>query len=220
MVYLVKMLERSNVELLILATTFLKKLSIYKVRCKRAVCVPPLLTSGRMNPIRPVSSAPLLNHAVCTHEKQETMAQCRIHSQKLAMPAHVPDPPSHLTRPGHPEPPGAFQYRFTLVTFLPSLTPSQENKETMAQCRIVEKLMKFVPVLNDVLLMSVLRLLHNLSFDHTLRDDMVKHGLIPKVRANTVDWQVAAWPRGYESALCRGGSESAGETDDVRLQSC
>lgn len=32
MVYLVKMLERSNVELLILATTFLKKLSIYKVR--------------------------------------------------------------------------------------------------------------------------------------------------------------------------------------------
>ncbi len=29
-VYLVKMLERSNVELLILATTFLKKLSIYK----------------------------------------------------------------------------------------------------------------------------------------------------------------------------------------------
>lgn len=30
MVYLVKMLERSNVELLILGTTFLKKLSIYK----------------------------------------------------------------------------------------------------------------------------------------------------------------------------------------------
>lgn len=29
-VYLVKMLDRSNVELLILATTFLKKLSIYK----------------------------------------------------------------------------------------------------------------------------------------------------------------------------------------------
>ena len=29
-VYLVKMLDRSNVELLILSTTFLKKLSIYK----------------------------------------------------------------------------------------------------------------------------------------------------------------------------------------------
>lgn len=52
----------------------------------------------------------------------------------------------------------------------------------MSSCKIVEKLMKFVPVLNDVLLMSVLRLLHNLSFDHSLRDDMVKHGLIPKVR--------------------------------------
>lgn len=90
-VYLVKMLDRSNVELLILATTFLKKLSIYK-----------------------------------------------------------------------------------------------ENKETMASCKIVEKLMKFVPVLNDVLLMSVLRLLHNLSFDHTLRDDMVKHGLIPKVCTDTL----------------------------------
>mmetsp|Transcript_6170 Transcript_6170/g.13429 ORF Transcript_6170/g.13429 Transcript_6170/m.13429 type:complete len:806 (-) Transcript_6170:755-3172(-) len=84
-VYLVKMLDRSNVELLILATTFLKKLSIYK-----------------------------------------------------------------------------------------------ENKEKMAECKIVDKLAKFVPVRNDVLLMSVLRLLHNLSFDVQLRDDMVKNGLIPK----------------------------------------
>ena len=51
----------------------------------------------------------------------------------------------------------------------------------MAECRIVDKLAKFVPVRNDVLLMSVLRLLHNLSFDVQLRDDMVKNGLIPKV---------------------------------------
>ncbi|KAJ9510745.1 hypothetical protein QJQ45_027637 [Haematococcus lacustris] len=84
-VYLVKMLDRSNVELLILATTFLKKLSIYK-----------------------------------------------------------------------------------------------ENKEKMVECRIIDKLAKFVPVRNDVLLMSVLRLLHNLSFDGILRDAMVKNGLIPK----------------------------------------
>jgi nicotinamide riboside transporter PnuC len=34
--YLVKMLERSNVELLILATTFLKKLSIYRENKARA----------------------------------------------------------------------------------------------------------------------------------------------------------------------------------------
>lgn len=50
----------------------------------------------------------------------------------------------------------------------------------MAECRIVDKLAKFVPVRNDVLLMSVLRLLHNLSFDTVLRDSMVKNGLIPK----------------------------------------
>jgi hypothetical protein len=51
----------------------------------------------------------------------------------------------------------------------------------MAECRIVDKLAKFVPVRNDVLLMSVLRLLHNLSFDTVMRDGMVKNGLIPKV---------------------------------------
>ena len=56
----------------------------------------------------------------------------------------------------------------------------------MAECRIVDKLAKFVPVRNDVLLMSVLRLLHNLSFDVQLRDDMVKNGLIPKVWQ--IDW--------------------------------
>jgi len=43
-VYLVKMLDRSNVELLILAITFLKKLSIYK---ENKVCLPapPPLTA-------------------------------------------------------------------------------------------------------------------------------------------------------------------------------
>jgi hypothetical protein len=55
-------------------------------------------------------------------------------------------------------------------------------QEKMAECRIVDKLAKFVPVRNDVLLMSVLRLLHNLSFDTIMRDGMVKNGLIPKVR--------------------------------------
>ncbi len=52
----------------------------------------------------------------------------------------------------------------------------------MAECKIVDKLAKFVPVRNDVLLMSVLRLLHNLSFDSPLRDAMVRNGLVPKVR--------------------------------------
>ena len=34
---------------------------------------------------------------------------------------------------------------------------------------------------SEVLLAAVLRLLHNLSFDDTLKADMVKHGLVPKV---------------------------------------
>lgn len=66
------------------------------------------------------------------------------------------------------------------TTFLKKLSIYKENKEKMAECRIIDKLAKFVPVRNDVLLMSVLRLLHNLSFDVQLRDDMVKNGLIPK----------------------------------------
>ncbi|KAG1668473.1 hypothetical protein FOA52_005246 [Chlamydomonas sp. UWO 241] len=66
------------------------------------------------------------------------------------------------------------------TTFLKKLSIYKENKEKMAECRIVDKLAKFVPVRNDVLLMSVLRLLHNLSFDVQLRDDMVRNGLIPK----------------------------------------
>jgi len=57
------------------------------------------------------------------------------------------------------------------------------TQEKMAECKIVDKLVKFVPVRNDVLLMSVLRLLHNLSFDAPLRDAMVKNGLVPKVRS-------------------------------------
>jgi hypothetical protein len=51
----------------------------------------------------------------------------------------------------------------------------------MQECAIIDKLSKYVPVRNDVLLMSVLRLLHNLSFDAVLRESMVKNAFIPKV---------------------------------------
>eukprot|EP00798_Chlamydomonas_sp_ICE-L_P013630 gene13630-19508_t len=66
------------------------------------------------------------------------------------------------------------------TTFLKKLSIYRENKDKMGECGIVEKLCKFVPVHNDVLLMSVLRLLHNLSFDQSQREEMVKHGLITK----------------------------------------
>eukprot|EP00232_Nephroselmis_pyriformis_P016886 CAMPEP_0182884136 /NCGR_PEP_ID=MMETSP0034_2-20130328/18803_1 /TAXON_ID=156128 /ORGANISM="Nephroselmis pyriformis, Strain CCMP717" /LENGTH=702 /DNA_ID=CAMNT_0025017309 /DNA_START=48 /DNA_END=2152 /DNA_ORIENTATION=+ len=66
------------------------------------------------------------------------------------------------------------------VTFLKKLSIYKENKEKMSECGIVDKLAQFVPVRHDVLLISVLRLLHNLSFDSGMRDDMVRNGLIPK----------------------------------------
>ena len=40
---------------------------------------------------------------------------------------------------------------------------------------------KFVPVQSHVLMMAILRLLHNLSFDGGLRADMVAAGLVPKL---------------------------------------
>ncbi len=126
-VYLVKMLDRSNVELLILATTFLKKLSIYQEnKVRRAHLSWPALR-------KPWAPRPhcLLRRARCTTTTVVAGAQ-----------------------------------------------------EKMGECKIVDKLAKFVPVRNDVLLMSVLRLLHNLSFDGTLRDAMVKNGFIPKVRTS------------------------------------
>lgn len=51
----------------------------------------------------------------------------------------------------------------------------------LRRCSIVPKLLRFMPVKNDVLLMAMLRLLHNLSFDATLREEMTRSGLIPKL---------------------------------------
>jgi hypothetical protein len=49
--------------------------------------------------------------------------------------------------------------------FLKKLSIFAENKEEMAGCGAVERLLRFVPVRNDLLLGLVLRTLHNLSFD-------------------------------------------------------
>ncbi|CAD7703556.1 unnamed protein product, partial [Ostreobium quekettii] len=69
------------------------------------------------------------------------------------------------------------------VMFLKKLSIYKENKERMAECRVVEKLANFVPGGSDLLLAATLRLLHNLSFDGVLREAMVKCGLIPKAVA-------------------------------------
>ncbi|KAK3239306.1 Adenylyl-sulfate kinase (APS kinase) [Cymbomonas tetramitiformis] len=67
------------------------------------------------------------------------------------------------------------------VTFLKKLSIYKENKDKMQSCGIIQKLAKFVPVGNDVLQNATLRLLLNLSFDASMRDDMVQNGLIQKV---------------------------------------
>ena len=45
----------------------------------------------------------------------------------------------------------------------------------------MKKLFKFMPVHSPVLMMALLRLLHNLSFDSKVRADMVAIGFIPKL---------------------------------------
>ena len=67
------------------------------------------------------------------------------------------------------------------TVFLKKLSIYQENKDQMAACDVVPRLVKLMAGSNEVLLMAVLRLLHNLSFDSNLQDDMVKQGLLPKV---------------------------------------
>ena len=67
------------------------------------------------------------------------------------------------------------------TAFLKKLSIYQENKDQMAACDVIPRLVTLMSTDNDVLLMAVLRLLHNLSFDRSLKDEMVKQGLLPKV---------------------------------------
>ncbi len=73
------------------------------------------------------------------------------------------------------------------TAFLKKLSIYQENKDQMAACDVVPRLVTLMATDNDVLLMAVLRLLHNLSFDRSLKDEMVKQGLLPKVRCLSVE---------------------------------
>lgn len=52
-----------------------------------------------------------------------------------------------------------------------------------AQCNVIEKLTKLVPVDHEDLLNITLRLLLNLSFDNDQRSKMVKYGMLPKLVA-------------------------------------
>ena len=65
------------------------------------------------------------------------------------------------------------------VTFLKKLSIYRENKDKMLECNIIDKLARFVPG-QDVLLLVTLRLLLNLSFDPTLRQQMVDRSMVGK----------------------------------------
>lgn len=67
------------------------------------------------------------------------------------------------------------------TAFLKKLSIYQENKDQMAACDVVSRLVSLMATDNEVLLLATLRLLHNLSFDSGLQDEMIKQGLLPKV---------------------------------------
>lgn len=73
------------------------------------------------------------------------------------------------------------------VTFLKKLSIYKENKEEMVQCGIVGKLSKFVTAKNKALVTQTLRILHNLSFDERLRDEMARNSLIPQLVGHMKD---------------------------------
>ncbi|GAB4815647.1 hypothetical protein N2152v2_002693 [Parachlorella kessleri] len=71
-----------------------------------------------------------------------------------------------------------------VTTFLRKLSIYEENKQRMEEAGLIQRLAVLVPMESqgtvDVLLASVLRLLHNLAFDEEQRLQMVNCGLIPK----------------------------------------
>ena len=112
---LIEMLNRCNVELLILAVTFLKRLSVYR-------------------------------------ENKEQMIKVRLRASRCES----------------------------------SASPHRCKKRGRGMCArvqhdIIAKLAKFVPTVSPVLMMAVLRLLHNLSFDAALRQNIVDAGLVAKL---------------------------------------
>eukprot|EP00276_Gloeochaete_wittrockiana_P011053 CAMPEP_0184665670 /NCGR_PEP_ID=MMETSP0308-20130426/58158_1 /TAXON_ID=38269 /ORGANISM="Gloeochaete witrockiana, Strain SAG 46.84" /LENGTH=798 /DNA_ID=CAMNT_0027109807 /DNA_START=91 /DNA_END=2487 /DNA_ORIENTATION=+ len=68
-----------------------------------------------------------------------------------------------------------------VMSFLKKLSIFQENKSEMMEAKIIEKLERFTPCGNDMLMGAALRLLFNLSFDSAVREDMVKSGMVIKL---------------------------------------
>ena len=61
---------------------------------------------------------------------------------------------------------------FIVLNFLKKLSIFGENKNEMKDLGIIEKLNRFIPCNNQLLLQIALRTLYNLSFDHEIRLQM------------------------------------------------
>lgn len=59
--------------------------------------------------------------------------------------------------------------------------PHPSHSCARVQGEVIQKLQKFVPVHSAVLLMAILRLLHNLAFDKSARAELVASGVVPKL---------------------------------------
>ncbi|XP_026178802.1 kinesin-associated protein 3-like [Mastacembelus armatus] len=74
-----------------------------------------------------------------------------------------------------------------VVSFLKKLSIFLENKNDMAETLAVEKLAQLVPCEHEELLSTTLRLLLNLSFDTSLRSQMVRASFVPKLSSLLAD---------------------------------
>lgn len=69
-----------------------------------------------------------------------------------------------------------------LVTFLKKLTVHEDCKLAIATPAVVVRLNQLLHNRDDALVLGVLKLIYNLSFDTAVRAEMVKLGMIPRVR--------------------------------------
>ncbi|XP_003391582.2 PREDICTED: kinesin-associated protein 3-like [Amphimedon queenslandica] len=70
-----------------------------------------------------------------------------------------------------------------IVSFLKKLSIYGENKDEMAKEKILKRLLQLIPSKNEVLMNVAIHLLLNLSFDPSLREEMITLGYLPKLVA-------------------------------------
>ena len=68
-----------------------------------------------------------------------------------------------------------------VMNFIKKMSIFGENKNEMKELGIVEKLNRFIPCSNQLLLQMALKILFNLSFDPEMRMQMNEQGMIPKL---------------------------------------